>query len=519
MYKVFIVDDEPFIIEGLYDIVDWPALGLEIVGHAENGRQALEALRTTPVDVLITDISMPVMDGLNLISEARKLRKELKVIILSGFNEFDYLKQGMKLGIENYLLKPINVDELESTLRNTVQKLDSLTSEELYDAYDVQILKDNTLYRWLTGQIAAAEFAERAELLGLYLKGPYIVVSALRTKGNPAEVFERAGRFLNAEREITLCHDVDGDIIMIASLPNWAEGKRSFTRLLENLSLELSIMNRTIQIGIGSVGQLPEEASLSYKEAKRALEYYMIYPDKRIIEYKLLEGDRTGTSAGAGVAGSDRDSGGYPLAWEEYAKLILAKDQEGLKDRIRSDFERLKRVEGIRPEDLQNAALELVVRFKMELQHIKHAEEAEVFKKALDRVQRCETFSGLVSALEEAAEETVGSLLQDAKNPVVHQVLNYIHSHYADELSLKTLGAQYHIHPVYLGQLFHKETGGSFAEYINKYRIEKAKQELKNTNLKVHEIARNVGYWEIGYFYKQFRKYVGISPTDFKALH
>ncbi len=183
MYKVFIVDDEPFIIEGLYDILDWASFGLEIVGHAENGRQALEALASIPADLLITDISMPVMDGLSLIAEARKLHQELKVIILSGFNEFDYLKEGMKLGIENYLLKPINVEELESTLRNTVEKMNSMKSDELYDAFDMQILKDNTLYRWLTGQIGEAEFRERADLLGLDLMKPYLIVAVIRTNG------------------------------------------------------------------------------------------------------------------------------------------------------------------------------------------------------------------------------------------------------------------------------------------------------------------------------------------------
>ncbi|MDU4694393.1 MAG: response regulator transcription factor [Paenibacillus sp.] len=510
MYKVFIVDDEPFIIEGLYDIVDWPQFGLEIVGHAGNGQQALDALSSTPVDVLITDISMPVMDGLTLISEARKLHEELKVIILSGFNEFDYLKEGMKLGIENYLLKPINLEELESTLRNTVQKLDSVQTDGLYDAYDVQILKDNTLYRWLNGQIAAAEFEERTELLGLNLQGPNVAAAALRTKGNSAEVFERAERYLKERRGVTLFRDVDGDIGIVGSLLQGAEEKRTFPELMENLALELSVMNRSIQIGVGSVRRLPEGAPLSYKEAKRALEYYLIYPDRRTIEYKQLERERLGDST---------LEGGYPLAWDEYTKLILAKDQEGLKELMRRDFEQMKQLAGIRPEDLQNAALELVVRFKMELQHIKYSEETDLFKKALQRVQRCETFQGMIESLENLAEETVGSLLQDAKNPVVHQVLTYIDKHYADELSLKTLGTQYHIHPVYLGQLFHKETGMSFAEYINKYRIDKAKQQLKNSNLKVQEIARNVGYWEIGYFYKQFRKYVGISPTDFKALH
>ncbi|MEK5161853.1 response regulator transcription factor [Paenibacillus sp. FSL R5-0527] len=512
MYKVFIVDDEPFIIEGLYDILDWPAFGLEIVGHAENGRQALDALQTTPADVLITDISMPVMNGLTLISEARKRHKDLKAIILSGFNEFDYLKEGMRLGIENYLLKPINVEELESTLRNTVEKLDSQRSEELYDAYDVQILKDNTLYRWLTGQIAAREFAERAELLNLSLIGPFIAVAVLRTGSGQNEAFEETAKLLEAGNDITPFRDVDGDIVLIGMLGTEDEGKRDFLAKLRELKEALAARNIPVQIGVGGVcplrpeGSPPcEEGAASYKEAKRALEYFMIYPERPIMEYKSLEADK----GGAAVS----------LPWDEYAKLMLARDAEGLKRRIQTGFEELQQTPGIRPEDLHNAALELVVRFKMELKEIKHTDETDIFRKGLDRVQGSAAFSELVRHLQGVAEETVGSLLQDAKNPVVSQVLEYIHSHYADELSLKTLGAQYHIHPVYLGQLFHKETGGSFAEYINKYRIEKAKQQLKNTHLKVHEIARNVGYWEIGYFYKQFRKYVGISPTDFKALH
>ena len=150
MYKVFIVDDEPFIIEGLYDIVDWSSFGMEIVYHAGNGQAALQALPEQPVDILITDISMPLMNGLDLIREARQLQPELKVIILSGFNEFEYLKEGMKLGIENYLLKPINVDELQSTLRNTAAKLDQLVKPRLEETYGIQMLKDNILYRWLT---------------------------------------------------------------------------------------------------------------------------------------------------------------------------------------------------------------------------------------------------------------------------------------------------------------------------------------------------------------------------------
>jgi Response regulator containing CheY-like receiver domain and AraC-type DNA-binding domain len=117
------------------------------------------------------------------------------------------------------------------------------------------------------------------------------------------------------------------------------------------------------------------------------------------------------------------------------------------------------------------------------------------------------------------AERCVDSLAMDVRSPVVRQVLNEIEEHYADELSLKTLGTRFHIHPVYLGQLFQKEIGESFTEHINKYRIEQAKRLLKTSSLKVHDIARQVGYWETGYFYKQFKKFVGVSPSEFKGLH
>lgn len=271
MYKVFIVDDEPFIIEGLYDILDWPAFGLEIVGHAENGRQALDALQTTPADVLITDISMPVMNGLTLISEARKRHKDLKAIILSGFNEFDYLKEGMRLGIENYLLKPINVEELESTLRNTVEKLDSQRSEELYDAYDVQILKDNTLYRWLTGQIAAREFAERAELLNLSLIGPFIAVAVLRTGSGQNEAFEETAKLLEAGNDITPFRDVDGDIVLIGMLGTEDEGKRDFLAKLRELKEALAARNIPVQIGVAESAHCGQRGLRRVKKAPQAI--------------------------------------------------------------------------------------------------------------------------------------------------------------------------------------------------------------------------------------------------------
>lgn len=208
----------------------------------------------------------------------------------------------------------------------------------------------------------------------------------------------------------------------------------------------------------------------------------------------------------------------FPIDWSEYVKLILAKEKEILEEQIGEDFEEIQRLEGMTPTRLQDIALELIIRFKMQLKEINHKEDAEPFTLGFTKVREADTGTDLIKAIQEVAVSVIDALVRDVKNPVVQQVLKYIHENYAGEFSLKTLGAAYNIHPVYLGQLFHKETNETFTGYINKYRVEKAKEQLKTTHLKVHEIAANVGYLESGYFYKQFKKYVGISPVEYKGL-
>lgn len=505
MYKVFIVDDEPFIIEGLYDIVDWAKLGLEIVGHAENGALALEAMKATPADILITDISMPVMNGLDLIRSIRGIYPELKVIVLSGYNEFDYLKEGMALGIENYLLKPINLEEFEGTLRTVVQKLNVTRSELTLSEQSMRILRDNVMYRWLRDQISPREFRERADLLDIRLDKPYVQVAILRAERSVTEVFESVTRQLNSSEDIVPFRDMDGDIVLVFNADDALSGKEDAQRISDDLRLLLSSRYK-LYVSLGSV-EMVENASQSYDHAKRAQEYFMVRPADRILRYEDLASQQQETHLEEG-----------PIDWAEYKKEVMAKETEALYLRIERDFAYLQQLEGITPEMLQEMAMEWLIRFKMLLQEITHTEEPELYKGGLSQIRRTTTVAGLVEMIKEAAAMTVGQLERDVKSPVVQQVLNYIHESYHQDLSLKVLGSMYNIHPVYLGQLFHKELNETFTEYINRYRIEKAKELLRTTNMKVQEIARNVGYWESGYFYKQFKKYVGISPTEFKGL-
>ncbi|WP_054026720.1 response regulator transcription factor [Bacillus sp. FJAT-28004] len=505
MYRVFLVDDEPFIIEGLYDIIDWSAFGLEIVGSAENGQDALEALKESSADILLTDISMPVMDGLTLIREARQFRPDLKVIILSGFNEFDYIKSGLKLGVENYLLKPINIDELQETLANTIDKLNTTRPDRLFSDYDIRILRDNILYRWLTGRIAPNELIERTDMLEIRLDAPYLVTAIIRTESQFEPSYEAVQRLAMEDPSMLPFVDIDGDLVIVFMLEDKELGKEKAMSTLENMQKRFA--PSPMRISLGSVEAVGEGAPQSYAHAKKAQEYFLLSDEPAILDYSSLS-----------EKNSIENVTPQPLNWSLFSKLIKAKDLEQLHAAIDAEFEHYQTLDGVTPEYIQSMAIEMMIRFKMELKEIKQADQPELFKAGFTQIMQAETIEGLAAVVKEAATLTVDSLMRDVKSPIIQLLLGYVHENYAQALSLKSLSQQYNIHPVYLGHLFQKETNETFTEYINKYRIGKAKEMLKETQLKVQEIALQVGYWETGYFYKQFKKYVGISPTDYKGL-
>ncbi|KKC48727.1 MULTISPECIES: response regulator transcription factor [Paenibacillus] len=507
MYRVMLVDDEPFIVEGLQDAIDWSAFDLEIAAVAGSGKAALEQLKRQPVDLLVTDITMPGMSGLELIREARGILPGLKAIILSGYNEFDYLKEGMTLGIENYLLKPVNFKELRATLAATAAKLDAeeeppelaLSEEEL------GILKDRILYRWMRGEIDPSELAQRAELLGLRLDRPWLTSAVVRGTGESISALRKRVRsLLPADARSLSFADLDGDLVLLFPSDTAEAGRASARSAMEILSAAGGL-----RLSLGTAERIGELEQRSYALAKKAQDYHLLHEGSPILDAADLR-EQPGSGEALEIGSGD------------YSRMLLARDTDGLYGRIDEDFRRFQRIEGATPELLQSAAIELVVAFRLELRDMRGGEQAQEvlfrFKKTLDRIGKASSLEELTDAVKAYAHFTMEQLQRSDRVPVVNQVIQYIAGHYREALSLKTLGAAHRIHPAYLGQLFSKETGSGFSEYLNKYRIEKAKELLKDTDDKVADISREVGYVETGYFYKQFKKYVGISPNEYREL-
>jgi two-component system response regulator YesN len=525
MMRVFLVDDEPFILEGLGSIIDWKKYNLEVVGGALNGVEALEAIKKCGgIDILITDITMPKMSGLVLIENLKELGYNTKFIVLSGYNDFQYVKEGIKLGIENYLLKPINTQELISTLENTVEKIQKSTSSNFYTKQDMEILKDNILYRWLTDRIDSIELKERSKLLNINLNYSYytvITIKMLCNKDNHSEqnniyksqVISKAYDLCNnvlQEINSTICFcDPDGNMVIVCGWNTEDIDKEGMYDILNKIHLSLlNNMDTNTLITIGNTVPSYLKVSQSYKSAKKLQEYKIIHRDSTIIDSELIKMTPI-------VKSTTMD-----IDYETLSMFIITGKKDDAFNFINEVYDDLESSQSITPCDVLNYSIEIIFHINNTVHQFDNCgrtstlDYRDLFSNLLE-LQTMDQLRNYIISIVDNSIECFNS--ENIKlSPVIKQVLSYINKHYNEDVCLKKLGSVFNISPVYLGQLFKKETGELFTEYVNKFKLERAKQLLLNTNLKTADISKEVGFANPNYFYTQFKKYMGMSPSELR---
>lgn len=519
MYNVLLVDDEPFIVDGLEILINWTELNLVVVGKAYNGQTALEFMNHTHVDILISDIKMPKMSGLELISKAKELNPMCKCLILSGYNDFEYVKEGIKLGIENYLTKPVNTKELTSTLRDIVYKLDSTTSKVIFspDNSEWHILRGNILSRWVNNSITSEELKNRAELLNIITDSSSYTVAIINIKldesnhANVSKIYSICYNYIKSDAEIMSFEDMDGNFVIIFTHQNLDNREIYITDLLTKIYDNITLFNVNPQITLGPTVKSYKELSNSYDASKKLFEYFLIYPNNKVLNYNLIDNKKLDVNK---IISIDHNF---------IASCLASKNREGLFSYIDDIFEKIVTIDGITPEHVKMIVVEILLNLYKSMSSQSSLFETKIINhhsKLLSEIHNIKDLELLKDSLQNLFDLILTQLneKETTTSPVVYQILKYIHKNYNEELSLKTLSYQFNINTTYLGQLFKKDTGVSFPNYLNNYRIEMAKQYLLETNLKTAQIAKKVGYMDPNYFYRIFKKYVGVSPTDFKSL-
>ncbi len=522
--KALLVDDEPFITKGLSVLVDWNALGFTVEGTASNGRQALAFLKKHPVDLIIADIQMPVMDGLELLETIQKERlSDAHFVILSGYSDFEYARQALRFDCMDYLLKPVMTDQLTELLckvRASCRR-DS-EGKKRDEAYGKAYLAQNLL------ALLQDRYDEKTILF---------VKSQLRLNGGIRYVYIEAQtdspEAVTAKQMKALRHNLAAKCQEI--LAGW-----------EKHLLDTPPEQGGCGVGLIFCHGMAHEAGQSEEDFLRALQR-RIQPAVQM-PVALFAGEQTAHVTGLSrsyqtaarlhavqkyltkpfpvqVYQPDMDAGEAGISAMALDTLIAAverNDRQGIQDAVPAVFGTVganSNVELLRLN--MDYLLYKLVRLACERDSaVNQTELLRHLQKNL--LHHGGIASGKFERLTQFVQEYadyLSSLQRDGNDSILLRVEQDVRLYYKENLTLKGLSQKYYVNSAYLGQLFKKKYGVTFREYLNNCRIEQAAKLLLSTRDKVYNIAKAVGYQDMDYFIERFIAAKGCTPSNYRKTN
>lgn len=532
MIKVFLCEDEFVVREGIKNNIDWAGKGYEFTGEASDGELALPLIRKLEPDIVITDIKMPFMDGLEL---SRIIRKELpftEIVILSGYEEFDYAKQAITIGVAQYLTKPISGDDLLAELDSLREKIIKSKEERALKEQFKKEMEENDrrersdLFSYLvSGNCPVTELLQKAEKLGIDLSAMWYNIILLFTKSDHHEIEEYSKSsvtidgYLNEiafEMDcIVFDRDLEGKAVLVMgdSEEELTARQNSLIEKLETIFKDYSHVR--FCGGIGKAVNRLSRLNESYEDAGCALANRFFVPDSGFF------------TAGRRIAAEQPKEEKFDMSTVDAKRIDKSNVQKFLKlgnlDEIPFYVSEFVKSVG---EDAFNSyifrqyiAMDVFFAVSGFVEEIaggrKTDEIAEVSREALDSVANV---TGYITGIIGDAIRFRDSVATNRYRDIVDSAVKYIEENYSDEeLSLNQLASHVNVSPNHLSTIFSQQTGKTFIKYLTEYRMDKAKEMLKCTSMRSSEISEAVGYKDPHYFSYMFKKTVGMTPTNYRG--
>lgn len=503
--RIVVVEDEIRIREGICRIISKINDSYEVVAVAVNGKEGLEYILENSPDTVITDIMMPEMDGIEMLEELKRQDCMPKVIVLSAYSEFKYAQAAIKLGVSEYLIKPVTVNELTQSLGNIEKTIgtgnnvpDTLSSLNniFMGLVNGSITPDEVLEQYLTGRYSMSEpleFIEVSAYLGYYYEENVSIVK------KQLEDFVRAypgaeGFVLEIPKEMTL-------LVIIYNI----DSEEKFERWLQNQIRNNSSALKRVCLGMIKVDGLKNIQS-SYRLINDYLDWNMIFGNDILITFPKV----TKLHAVSSI---------YPIEIENKIKVTMcAFDKAGTLNEVKRFEDYFFDGRLYAPKDIKEAYTRFIwsalaidkeigdggnkgLSQKELIQMIEAAKSSSEMRDLMDLVFR-EVFQ------DRKEDENVGL--------TVKRTIKLVHEFYKDGITLDEIAGKLNITPEYLSAQFQKEVGVNFSYYIRNYRIGKAKLLLVGSDMKVYEIAQKVGYQDSKYFSRVFRQVTGQKPDEYR---
>ena len=524
MIKVLLADDEPFILQGLKVLIDWDSLGCKITSMVSNGKEAYEYIKNNQVDLLITDIKMPEMNGIELLKELRDTGyKDLEVIILSGYKDFEYAMKGMEYGCAGYVLKPVEKDEITTLIKKVAQKKNEILQETLQ--------KESMEKAFLDRNIIAVLFGKYDEKNVQYVKDHMRISDTIRFAGiefispGTAEEFDETeirqihrdlhklcGELLQEDANHVV-FDTSADqnsheIGLILCDYMYKEKKASEEEFLLYLRDEISSKFKLpIRILAGKQVKGIENLSKSYSTVRILKSFEGFRPKKDIYFYE----DEVQVNHGGGV-----------LCKQYIDDLIRAIELDSHKDinySVSELFKEMRRL-GITSETIKlNMDYLLFGLIHLATSQDDQVNQEEILQYISESSFQEGVLRGSSEHLSAFAIEYAEYLTQLRKNvsgSLLDDIEEEIKKNYMNNISLRELSKKFYINSSYLGQIFKKKYDMSFKDYLTVYRINEAALLLVGTDEKITKIAEMVGYKDNDYFVRKFIEIKGCTPSKYR---
>lgn len=539
MYRLMVVEDEEMIRKGIVRSVPWNELGFVVAAEGRNGKDALEKMKNAHIDVILTDIKMPIMGGIEFSKEVRRQYPNIEIVVLSGFSDFEYARQAIRFRAFEYLLKPTNKKKLLETFKDLKEKMDKkkeLKEEGFFrgvflDAgYDS--LRNDFLTSLLNGEQRVFDHMEdQMSTLELNFSGKLFTAAIIRFDKNSIYgvlegAWEKDKKLLlfsyrniinevlgEMENGYAVVKEYD-EINFIFCFDSKEEQDRQMIRCLENISDYIQSclfggMEISCIIGIGLTYPSILQISKSFHQAQRSI-LNNFYKEEQMIQVF-----------------QDHSESQYEQSWIQYypeemqgvAVCVSNGNEKETKRLLKKMFQSMINLK-VLPDIVKNycIVLKLMITSKVSLDDsqedtIISRQYTEIVRNSLS-VQDLEEY--VTEILVKTAAKIDGITDSNEHHLAIEKAKEYIQEHYDEKITLKRISDEVYLSQNYFSFLFKKAAGMTYMDYIQSVRMREAKKILADPVFKIYEIAKKIGYNDYKYFAIQFKKLVGMTPKEYR---
>lgn len=517
MEKILIVDDEEWIVEGLKRQLPWEEYGIELTCTAQDGKEAVEILEKEKPTIVLTDIRMPLMDGLDLARYIYTKKIDCEMIIISGYADFEYAQKAILYGVSAYLTKPIIREELCEAIQEILDKIHLKREQK----YKLEQLKEVEEYNELSQYYLTENQNLKNQVDNIKYMTAVFYVTQLENKNKTLKNEE--ARFLHLAKGISWNdgrglffsnHFNPSQYVLIAEFDQKCKTQDLYIKLNRDFKKFLFKIRKEMNIS-GIIG-----VSTPYDNTKQSFKAYL--QAKFVAEN--MQGDETCRIVTADEFGDVY--GRIKIDYEEIHELMIAIECRDRKN-VEKQYSRMIKKWEENTEALICARLniqeilislsKLLTQYNQSMYKLGH-EYADIFAK-IWRIDTCHKLVEKSKILIEAVMEHIDKEEGRGKESVITQIKNYIDNHYSEPITLGDISEKYYINAAYLSRAFKKEIGINFNDYLRNQRLNKAAVFLASTDLKIYEIAGKIGFDNPNYFMKKFQEQYGMTPSRYREQH